>query len=82
MVAGTTEYGEGCRFCGRCPIGDSHCRTAPPPLEEIAPGHTAACYKLDSAGLCEKAWAQPVWLVVEEVPKDYSASFNLSYTVN
>ena len=33
-------------------------------------------------GLCEKAWAQPVWLVVQEVPKDYSASFTLSYSVN
>lgn len=33
-------------------------------------------------GLCERAWAVPVWLAVQEAPKDYSASFLLSYVVN
>lgn len=30
-------------------------------------------------GLCERVWAKPIWLKVLEVPKDYSASFTLSY---
>ncbi|MCH8801584.1 MAG: hypothetical protein IH963_11810 [Chloroflexi bacterium] len=36
----------------------------------------------DQTGLCEKAWAEPVWLVIHEIPKEYSASFILSYAVN
>ena len=32
-------------------------------------------------GSCERAWAQPVWLVVQEVPKDYVGSFILSYFI-
>ena len=33
-------------------------------------------------GLCERAWAVTVWVIVQEVPKDYSASFLLSYVIN
>jgi oligopeptide/dipeptide ABC transporter ATP-binding protein len=34
-----------CRFLDRCPIAAARCRTDPhPPLEEKAPGHSAACY--------------------------------------
>ena len=33
------------------------------------------------AGLCKKIWAQPVWLLVQEVPKDYSASFLFAYRI-
>jgi hypothetical protein len=36
----------------------------------------------EQTGGCEKGWAQPVWLVLQEVPKDYSASFILSYAQN
>lgn len=36
-----------CRFYDRCPIAVEHCRTAKhPPLEEKAPGHFVACYKV------------------------------------
>ncbi|MFN4088658.1 MAG: ABC transporter ATP-binding protein [Alphaproteobacteria bacterium] len=35
---------KGCRFHPRCPFATDRCRQAPPPLEEIAPGHTAACW--------------------------------------
>ncbi|MBC8279414.1 MAG: hypothetical protein H8E48_01385 [Chloroflexi bacterium] len=31
---------------------------------------------------CEKAWAQPVWLALEDIPQDYSIGFTLSYSVN
>ena len=35
----------GCRFSNRCPLADDHCRRADPPLSEIAPGRSVACYK-------------------------------------
>jgi len=34
----------GCRFHPRCPFADAQCRASPPPLVEIAPGHSAACW--------------------------------------
>ena len=33
----------GCRFHPRCPVAIDACRTADPPLEPTAAGHTAAC---------------------------------------
>jgi peptide/nickel transport system ATP-binding protein len=36
-----------CRFYDRCPLADAFCRDNPhPPLEEKAPGHYVACYKV------------------------------------
>lgn len=35
----------GCPFYARCLYGDSSCTKALPPLEEIADGHLARCYK-------------------------------------
>jgi len=37
---------EGCKFNPRCPFADDRCRASRPPLKEIAPGHSAACWKL------------------------------------
>jgi peptide/nickel transport system ATP-binding protein len=34
---------EGCRFADRCKFMQPECRTATPPLREIAPGHKVAC---------------------------------------
>lgn len=34
-----------CPLYGRCPIGKPFCTTAFPPLEAVAPGHMAACYR-------------------------------------
>jgi peptide/nickel transport system ATP-binding protein len=42
----------GCRFAGRCPIGQPSCQAAPPPLEEVLPGHWVACY------FWERAWLE------------------------
>lgn len=36
----------GCRFQPRCPIAEERCRVDPPSLEEKAPGHYAACWKV------------------------------------
>ncbi len=34
----------GCRFHTRCPLAQDVCRSLPPPLVEVAPGHQAACH--------------------------------------
>ena len=39
----------GCHFHPRCPHAMDRCREAAPPLVEIAPGHTSACYLNDTA---------------------------------
>ena len=43
----------GCSFSERCPFADTQCRTAVPPLREVAPGRASACWKapLDPAVL-------------------------------
>ena len=38
---------KGCRFAPRCPIAQSHCHKAPPPLETRADGHKVACFLAD-----------------------------------
>ena len=36
---------QGCRFHPRCPFAVDRCREASPPLEDIAVGHAAACWR-------------------------------------
>jgi len=36
---------EGCRFASRCPFADERCRKETPELNEVEPGHLAACFK-------------------------------------
>jgi len=43
MVPKPQEFPSGCRFRNRCTLAESICETEPP-LEEIRPGHTAACH--------------------------------------
>ena len=45
-VPSATRLPEGCRFAGRCPFADDHCRRVQPPLLEYEPGHMAACWKI------------------------------------
>ncbi len=47
MVPRPQDFPSGCRFRSRCPFATDKCKEEPP-LEEISPGHTAACwYKED-----------------------------------
>ncbi|RMC36355.1 ABC transporter ATP-binding protein [Paracoccus alkanivorans] len=43
----------GCRFAARCPLADDRCRSEPPGLREIAPGHEIACWKAPIEGMSE-----------------------------
>ena len=44
------EFPPGCRFSSRCPLADAHCVAEQPPLAEIAPGHSTACWHADQVG--------------------------------
>jgi len=46
-VPSATRLPDGCRFAGRCPLADDHCRQAPPPLIAFEEGHQAACWKIE-----------------------------------
>lgn len=35
---------KGCRFASRCPVAIERCKTDPPPLREVRPGHRVACH--------------------------------------
>src|SRR5262249_61683754 len=45
MVPNMTNPPDGCRFAARCPFVSEECRTAPPALAEISPGHASRCIK-------------------------------------
>jgi peptide/nickel transport system ATP-binding protein len=40
----------GCRFAGRCPFAEAHCRDEEPPLRDIAGGHKVACHLVGDDG--------------------------------
>jgi peptide/nickel transport system ATP-binding protein len=40
----------GCRFAGRCPFADDRCRSEPPVLREVIPGHKVACHRVSDDG--------------------------------
>jgi peptide/nickel transport system ATP-binding protein len=40
----------GCPFSTRCPLVTDQCRTQNPVLQELSPGRTAACWRLDETG--------------------------------
>jgi peptide/nickel transport system ATP-binding protein len=40
----------GCRFAGRCPFTEQRCRTTPPEMREIQPGHRVACHLVTADG--------------------------------
>jgi peptide/nickel transport system ATP-binding protein len=45
MVPNMTTPPTGCRFAARCPFVSEACRSAPPPLVEVSPGHSSRCIK-------------------------------------
>ena len=53
LVPSATRFGDDCRFRPRCPLAGEKCPQAPP-LEEIRPGHHAACWYTKAEGV--QAW--------------------------
>jgi oligopeptide/dipeptide ABC transporter ATP-binding protein len=53
MVPAATQFGDDCRFRARCPLAGGKC-AAEPPLEELRPGHRAACWYTSAEGA--EAW--------------------------
>jgi oligopeptide/dipeptide ABC transporter ATP-binding protein len=49
QVPSAFAYPPGCRFCERCTRALPACREEYPPLEEKAPGHWAACWRVPAA---------------------------------
>ncbi len=45
----------GCAFHTRCPYATEICRSQCPPLEEISPGHWAACHLIPSSNAAQRA---------------------------
>jgi len=45
-VSSPINPGPGCRFAGRCALGDSVCQQQDIPLKEVTPGHRVACLKV------------------------------------
>jgi oligopeptide/dipeptide ABC transporter ATP-binding protein len=55
----------GCRFFGRCPLGvEPLCTATRPPLAEVAPGHSAACFRVEDVTR-ELAAYRGVWARAE-----------------
>jgi peptide/nickel transport system ATP-binding protein/oligopeptide transport system ATP-binding protein len=48
MVPDATSFPTGCRFSPRCPLADEKCHAEEPPLEPVAAGHLARCWKAES----------------------------------
>ena len=44
-VPAPEAFGSGCRFAGRCPLAVARCTAETPPLNEVAPGRLAACWR-------------------------------------
>ena len=65
QVPDPNEKFYGCRFHPRCPFADDLCRTKPPQMQEIAPGHYAACHHTeltDNLVMAQEAFASEEFL--------------------
>ena len=52
VVPNPLEFPSGCTFRTRCPVAEAKCAVEAPPLVELAPGHTAACWPVQrTAGI-------------------------------
>ncbi|MFO1079942.1 MAG: ABC transporter ATP-binding protein [Reyranellaceae bacterium] len=50
-VPDMTRPPAGCRFAARCPFVEPACRSAPPALAEVAPGHFSRCRRAPLSGM-------------------------------
>jgi peptide/nickel transport system ATP-binding protein len=53
----------GCRFAPRCPFAVAQCMNEPPPLQDVAPGHKAACWRrAEASSLRQQAGQASTWM--------------------
>jgi peptide/nickel transport system ATP-binding protein len=45
MVPNMADPPKGCRFAARCPFAETACRTEPPALSQVSPGHWSRCIR-------------------------------------
>ncbi len=45
-----SEFPQGCRFSGRCPLADARCAAEQPPLADIGDGRQSACWHAGRVG--------------------------------
>ena len=65
QVPDPNEEFDGCRFHPRCPFADDLCRAKPPQMQEVAPGHYAACHHTevtDNLVLAQEAFSSEEFL--------------------
>ena len=65
QVPDPNEEFDGCRFHPRCPFADDLCRAKPPRMQEVAPGHYAACHHTevtDNLVLAQEAFSSEEFL--------------------
>lgn len=55
-----TNFPKGCHFCTRCIYAVDKCWAEQPPLFEVAPGHTAACWRIDDVAKLNKGFESKV----------------------
>ena len=65
QVPDPNEEFDGCRFHPRCPFANDLCRAKPPQMQEVAPGHYAACHHTevtDNLVLAQEAFSSEEFL--------------------
>jgi len=67
------DLAPGCPFAPRCPLVIDECRTAEPPLVEVATDHTAACIRPDDVAGRSAAEVYGVSISPPDVPLDADA---------
>lgn len=70
----------GCSFAPRCPVSVDACRTAEPPLDEVAPGHRAACIRTGELGSTDLFDAYRQEIGEPETPADLDSRVVLKVT--
>lgn len=51
IVPSLKDLPQGCRFQYRCPMVIDKCRISEPPLRQVEPGHTSACFRAEEVRL-------------------------------
>ncbi len=66
---------KGCRFAVRCPFAQARCGETEPPIVTVAPGHRAACHRMDEIpALREAAAEHATWSTTQAARQEEEGS--------